>query len=325
MHLGIDLGTSSVRVYAGRRGLVIQEPSVVAIDCNSGKILAVGARAEEMLGKTPAHIAAVRPLRDGVIADYAATEKVLRDCLRRVRRGRPLRPTVSLCVPAALSGVESRAMREAALAAGAARAWLVEAPLAAAVGAGLDLDAPEGKMVVDIGGGVTDVAVIAMGEMVVRETLRVAGCHMDEAVMRLLRRRYHLMVGEKSAELLKIRLGSADVEGPEQRSEVSGRDVVNGLPRTVVAHSREIREALAESLGAIREAVRQVLERTPPELCGDLLEVGMVLTGGGALLSGMAEFLAQATGLPVHRAEDPLACAAVGAGRMDPRRLTAHR
>ncbi len=318
-HVGIDLGTANILLYVKGRGLVAREPSVVALDRNAGKVLAVGTTALEMLGKTPSHIVAVRPLRDGVIANYQVTLTVLRYFLRKVSRLR--RPTVTLCVPAGVTSVERRAVREAALAAGASRAWLIEEPLAAALGAGIDMTRPGGTMVVDLGGGTTDIAVLSMGATVLSESIRVAGDRCDEAIARMLRRQYNLMVGERTAEALKIELGSAVPQATERRMEVSGRDLVNGLPRTVVVGSVEVREALLEPISSILEAVRGVLERTPPELAADLLDRGIVLTGGGALLAGMDEVLHQATGVPVRVAEDPITCVALGTGLADPKEL----
>lgn len=321
LHVGIDLGTANVLLYVKGRGLVVREPSVVALDRNAGKILAVGAKALEMLGKTPSHIVAVRPLRDGVIANYNVTETMLRHFLRQVTRLRLGRPTVTICVPAGVTSVERRAVREAALSAGAAKAFLIEEPLAAAIGAGVDMQKPGGTMVVDIGGGTTDVAVLSMGAVVVSESVRVAGDRLDDAISRMLRRQYNLMVGERTAEGLKVQLGSAWPMAEPRRMEVRGRDLVNGLPRTVLAGSDEIREALLEPVGSIVDTVKAVLERTPPELAADLLDNGIVLTGGGALLAGLDELLHRSTGVPVRVADDPITCVAVGTGLADPKSL----
>ena len=319
LHIGIDLGTANVLLYIQGRGIVVREPSVVALDRNAGKILAVGAQALDMLGKTPSHIVAVRPLRDGVIANYTVTETMLRHFLRQAA---PLRrPTVTICVPAGVTSVERRAVREAALAAGASKAYLIEEPLAAALGAGVDMTRPGGTMVVDLGGGTTDIAVVSMRATVVSESVRVAGDRMDEAIARMLRRHHNLMVGERTAENLKIQLGSAWPTGSAREMEVRGRDLVNGLPRTVVVGSDEIREALMEPLTSILDAVHAVLERTPPELAADLLDRGIVLTGGGAQLEGLDELLRNATGVPVRVAADPITCVAIGTGTADPRTL----
>jgi len=319
LHVGIDLGTANILLYVQGRGIVAREPSVVALDRNAGKVLAVGSEALKMLGKTPSHIVAVRPLRDGVIANYDVTLTMLRHFLRLVSKVR--RPTVTICVPAGVTSVERRAVREAALAAGASRAWLIEEPVAAALGAGIDMQRPGGTMVVDLGGGTTDIAVLSMGSAVVSESVRVAGDRLDESISRMLRRSHNLMVGEQTAELLKIELGSAVPVSETRQMEVRGRDLVNGLPRTVLVGSQEVQEALSEPIGAILEAVRGVLERTPPELAADLLDQGVVLTGGGALLSGLDELLHQSTGLPVRVAEDPITCVVLGTGMADPRNL----
>jgi len=319
LHVGIDLGTANILLYVRGRGIVAREPSVVALDRNAGKVLAVGSEALKMLGKTPSHIVAVRPLRDGVIANYDVTLTMLRHFLRLVSKLR--RPTATICVPAGVTSVERRAVREAALAAGASRAWLIEEPVAAALGAGIDMQRPGGTMVVDLGGGTTDIAVLSMGSAVVSESVRVAGDRLDESISRMLRRSHNLMVGEQTAESLKIELGSAVPVAEQRQMEVRGRDVVNGLPRTVLVGSQEVQEALSEPIGSIVEAVRGVLERTPPELAADLLDRGVVLTGGGALLSGLDELIRQATGLPVRVAEDPITCVALGTGMADPRNL----
>ncbi len=319
LHVGIDLGTANILLYVRGRGIVAREPSVVALDRNAGKVLAVGSEALKMLGKTPSHIVAVRPLRDGVIANYDVTLTMLRHFLRLVSKLR--RPTATICVPAGVTSVERRAVREAALAAGASRAWLIEEPVAAALGAGIDMQRPGGTMVVDLGGGTTDIAVLSMGSAVVSESVRVAGDRLDESISRMLRRCHNLMVGEQTAESLKIELGSAVPVAEQRQMEVRGRDVVNGLPRTVLVGSQEVQEALSEPIGSIVEAVRGVLERTPPELAADLLDRGVVLTGGGALLAGLDELIRQATGLPVRVAEDPITCVALGTGMADPRNL----
>jgi len=319
LHVGIDLGTANILLYVRGRGIVAREPSVVALDRNAGKVLAVGSEALKMLGKTPSHIVAVRPLRDGVIANYDVTLTMLRHFLRLVSKLR--RPTATICVPAGVTSVERRAVREAALAAGASRAWLIEEPVAAALGAGIDMQRPGGTMVVDLGGGTTDIAVLSMGSAVVSESVRVAGDRLDESISRMLRRSHNLMVGEQTAESLKIELGSAVPVAEQRQMEVRGRDVVNGLPRTVLVGSQEVQEALSEPIGSIVEAVRGVLERTPPELAADLLDRGVVLTGGGALLAGLDELIRQATGLPVRVAEDPITCVALGTGMADPRNL----
>lgn len=317
MHMGIDLGTASVLVYVKGRGIVLSEPSVVAIDRSTDKILAVGEQARQMLGKTPSNIVAIRPLRDGVIADYEVTEAMLRYFINRVygRNWRIFRPHVMICVPAEVTSVEKRAIIEAALSAGAKRANLIEEPMAAAIGAGLNVEEPGGNMVVDIGGGTTDVAVISLGGIVESVSIRVAGNKMDEAIVRYIRKNYNLMIGERTAEEIKIRIGSAYPLKEFLKMEIRGRDLLNGLPKTLTITSDEIRESIEEPMGAIVEAVRGVLERTPPELSADIIDRGILLTGGGALLRGIDKLITKATGMPVHVAEDPISCVAIGTGK----------
>ncbi len=317
MHMGIDLGTASVLVYVRGRGIVLSEPSVVAIDRNTDKILAVGEQARQMLGRTPANIVAIRPLRDGVIADYEVTEAMLKYFINRVygRRWRIFRPYVMICVPAEVTSVEKRAVIEAALSAGAKKAHLIEEPMAAAIGAGINVDEPGGTMVVDIGGGTTDVAVISLGGIVVGESIRVAGNKMDEAIVRYIRKNYNLMIGERTAEDMKIQIGSAYPMEEPLSMNVRGRDLINGLPKTVVISCDEVREAIEEPLTSIVEAVKTVLERTPPELAADIIDRGLLLTGGGALLRGVDSLLSKATGMPVRVADDPVSCVAIGTGK----------
>jgi rod shape-determining protein MreB len=318
MHIGIDLGTASVLVYLKGRGIVLREPSVVAIDKNDDKILAVGEQARLMLGKTPSNIVAIRPLRDGVIADYEVTEAMLKYFINRVcGRRRLFRPTVMICVPAEVTSVEKRAVVEAALSAGAKRAFLIEEPMAAAIGAGLSVDEAGGNMVVDIGGGTSDVAVISLGGIVVSESIRVAGNKMDEAIVRHIRKTYNLMIGERTAEEIKIRIGSAYPQDEPSSMEIRGRDLINGLPKTLIINSEEIREAMEEPLLAIVDAVKMVLEKTPPELAADIIDRGIVMTGGGALLRGMDMLLSKATGMPVRLADDPISCVAIGTGKAE--------
>ena len=317
MHMGIDLGTASVLVYVRGRGIVLSEPSVVAIDKNTDKILAVGEQARQMLGRTPANIVAIRPMRDGVIADYEVTEAMLKYFINRVygRGWRLFRPYVMICVPAEVTSVEKRAVIEAALSAGAKKANLIEEPMAAAIGAGLSVEEPGGNMVVDIGGGTTDVAVISLGGIVVSESLRVAGNKMDEAIVRYIRKNYNLMIGERTAEDLKIQIGSAYPPQEPLSLNIRGRDLINGLPKSISVTSMEVMEAIEEPVSSIVEAVKSVLERTPPELAADIIDRGILLTGGGALLRGMDELLTKATGMPVKVADDPISCVAIGTGK----------
>jgi len=317
MHMGIDLGTASVLVYVRGRGIVLSEPSVVAIDRNTDRILAVGEQARQMLGRTPANIVAIRPLRDGVIADYEVTEAMLKYFINRVygRRWRIFRPYVMICVPAEVTSVEKRAVIEAALSAGAKRAHLIEEPMAAAIGAGINVDEPGGTMVVDVGGGTTDVAVISLGGIVVGESIRVAGNKMDEAIVRYIRKNYNLMIGERTAEDMKIQIGSAYPQEEPLSMNIRGRDLINGLPKTVAISCDEVREAIEEPLTSIVESVKTVLERTPPELAADIIDRGILLTGGGALLRGIDCLLSRATGIPVRIADDPVSCVAIGTGK----------
>ncbi|MCL5773530.1 MAG: rod shape-determining protein [Firmicutes bacterium] len=318
MHIGIDLGTASVLVYVKGKGIVLREPSVVAIDKNTDRILAVGEQARQMLGKTPANIVAIRPMRDGVIADYEVTEAMLKYFINRVcGRRRLFRPSVMICVPAEVTSVEKRAVIEAALSAGAKRAFLIEEPMAAAIGAGLSVEEPGGNMVVDIGGGTSDVAVISLGGIVVSESIRVAGNKMDEAIVRYVRKNYNLMIGERTAEDIKIKIGSAFPQQDPLIMDIRGRDLINGLPKTISINSEETRDALEEPLSAIVEAVKSVLERTPPELAADIIERGIVLTGGGSLLRGLDQLLSKATGMPVRVADDPISCVAIGTGQAE--------
>jgi len=313
IEIGVDLGTSNILVYVKGRGIVVREPSVVAV--SEGEIVAVGEQAREMLGRTPAPIEAVRPLQDGVIANFTITQQMLKLLLRQVcGRRRLFRPQVCICIPSGATAVEKRAVVEAAMAAGAKRAIPVEEPMAAALGAGLEVTGAAGYLVVDIGGGTTDIAVIALGGIVLSESVRVGGAAMDAMVARQIKRSYNLMVGERTAEEIKIKIGSAYPLPSESTMVVKGRDVVTGLPKTIEISSEEVREALAEPVGTLVERVRGVLERTPPELSADIIERGITLTGGGALLRGLDRLIEAQTDVPVRVAEDPLTCVAVGTG-----------
>ena len=322
MDIGIDLGTANVLVNVRGRGIVLREPSVVAKDMTTGRVLAIGEEARQMLGKTPAHIQAIRPLRDGVIADFEVTEAMLAHFIKKVTKDRSWwsaifkpKPNVTICVPAEITSVEERAVKDAAKLAGARSVEIVEEPMAAAIGAGLPIDGPSGSMVVDIGGGTTDVAVISLGGIVVSESLRIAGNKMDEAIVRYIRRIYNLMIGERSAEEIKIKIGSAFKLEQELAMEIRGRDLINGLPKTVKITSEEVREALSEPVSAIVDAVKSVLEKTPPELASDIIDRGVILTGGGALLRGLDKLLSEVTGVPAIVADDPLSCVALGTGQ----------
>ncbi|TAM87564.1 rod shape-determining protein [bacterium] len=322
MEIGIDLGTANVLVYVKGRGIVLREPSVVAKDLRTGRTLAVGEEARQMLGKTPANIQAIRPLRDGVIADFEVTEAMLNYFIKKVTKDRSFfsslfrpKPSVTICVPAEITSVEERAVRDAAKLAGARDVDIIEEPMAAAIGAGLPIDGPSGNMVVDIGGGTTDVAVISLGGIVVSQSIRVAGNKMDEAIIRHIRRVYNLMIGERTAEEIKIRIGSAHRLEQELSMEIRGRDLINGLPKTVKITSEEVREALSEPISSIVDAVKSVLEKTPPELAADIIDRGIILTGGGAMLRGLDTLLSEVTGIPAIIAEDPLSCVAMGTGQ----------
>lgn len=314
--LGIDLGTATIVVYAAGRGIVLREPSVVAVEMPSRRLLAVGEEARQMLGRTPGNIVAVRPLRSGVIADYTITRDMLAHLIRRAcgRQAVLFKPLVVICVPSGATNVEKRAALDAAKAAGARDAIPIEEPMAAAIGAGLPISLPGGNMVVDIGGGTTDIAVISLGGIVVSDSVRVGGNDLDEHIIRHIRRVYNLDIGERTAENIKIQIGSAYPLDEEMEMQARGRDVVTGLPRTVTVNSSEIREAVADVVHRIVDRVKSVLEATPPELAADIVERGIVLTGGGALLRGIDKVISLETGIPVRVAEDPVSSVAKGTG-----------
>ncbi len=315
--IGIDLGTATTLVYVKGQGVVLCEPSVVAIDRNTHQVLAVGEEAKRMLGRTPGNIVAIRPMKDGVIADFDITEAMLRYFIRKVHRRRPLvTPRVVIAVPSGITEVEKRAVKDSAERAGArSPVFLVEEPIAAAIGVGLPVHEPSGNMVVDIGGGTTEIAVISLAGIVFSKSIRVGGDECDEAIISHLKKTYNLMIGERTAEEVKIKIGSAFPLEEETTMEVRGRDILAGLPKTVTVSSEEIREALSEALAAILEAIRITLERTPPELSADLISRGLILAGGGALLRGLDKLISEETGLPVHIADDPLTAVALGTGR----------
>lgn len=313
--IGVDLGTSSVIIFVRGRGIVLREPSVVAIQQDSYKILAMGEAARRMLGRTPGNVLPIRPLREGVIADYEVARAMLKHFLGRVCGQRSLlRPRVMICLPSGVTPVERRAVLQASSEAGARATYFIEEPLAAALGAGLDISQPCGQMVVDIGGGTTDVAVLSLGGVVVSESVRIAGDACDDSLVKYVRREFGLMVGERSVEDAKIQIGTVSPEGCDLTTEIRGRDRVTGLPRSQVLTSADTRIAMSEAIGAIVARVRAVLEKTPPELAGDIMERGMVLTGGGSLLHGLPDLLRSETGVPVHLADDPITCVALGTG-----------
>ncbi|MFN8194588.1 MAG: rod shape-determining protein [Nocardioidaceae bacterium] len=314
--MAVDLGTANTLVYVRGRGVVLDEPSVVALNETTGEVLAVGHEAKQMIGRTPEPIVAIRPLRDGVIADFDATEQMLRWFIQRVHRRRYFaKPRMVVCVPSGITAVEQRAVKEAAYLSGARRVSIIEEPMAAAIGAGLPVHEATGNMVVDIGGGTTEVAVISLGGIVTSLSIRTAGDDLDQALVGWLKKEHSLMLGERTAEELKISAGSAFPRAGEPAAEVRGRDLVSGLPRSVVVSSAEVRQALEEPLNAIVDAVRVTLDQTPPELAGDVMDRGIVVTGGGALLPGIDDRLRHETGMPVHVADHPLTSVAIGAGR----------
>src|SRR3954449_10652806 len=314
--MAVDLGTANTLVYVRGKGIVLNEPSVVAINTNTSGILAVGTEAKRMIGRTPGNIVAIRPLKDGVIADFETTERMLRYFIQKVhRRSRLARPRIVVCVPSGITGVEQRAVKDAAYAAGARKVYIIEEPMAAPIGSGLPVHEPTGNMVVDIGGGTTEVAVISLGGIVTSQSIRVGGDELDNAIIQYVKKEYSLMLGERTAEEIKMAIGSAFPAPDEPHAEIRGRDLVTGLPKTIVVSSEEIRKAIEEPVNAIVDAVKTTLDKTPPELSGDVMDRGIVLTGGGALLRGLDERLKHETGMPVHIAEDPLMSVALGSGR----------
>ncbi|MDR0977635.1 MAG: rod shape-determining protein [Endomicrobium sp.] len=313
--MGIDLGTASVLVYIKGKNIVLREPSVVAMDRDTKRVLSIGIEAKKMLGKTPANIIAVRPLKNGVIADFDATEKMIRYFIKKVHNKKALLyPRVVIGVPSGITEVERRAVKESAEQAGAREVHLIDEPMAAAIGAGIPIQDPEGSMIVDIGGGTTEVAVVSLGGMVVAKSLEVAGDKMDEAIVQYFRRKYNLSIGENTAESVKIKIGSVFALEQELTMDVKGRDLLTGLPKTVSICSEEVRTALADPIKKIVETVKSVLEETPPELSADLVDRGIILSGGGSLVRGLSELISQETELPVNLADDPLTCVARGTG-----------
>ena len=313
--MAVDLGTANTLVYVKGRGIVLSEPSVVAIDQRTGDVHAVGIEAKRMLGRTPGNITAIRPLKDGVIADFDVTETMLRHFIQKVHQNRWAHPRVVVCVPSGVTGVEKRAVEEATLSAGARQAYLIEEPMAAAIGAGLPVGEPTGNMIVDIGGGTTEVAVISLGGIVVAQSIRVGGDELDEAIVNYVKREEKLMIGSQTAEEVKLEIGSAYELKDELETEIRGRDMISGLPKTVVLSSQQVRVALEEPVTQIVDAVKATLDRTPPELASDIMDRGIVLAGGGSLLGGLDDRLRAETEMPIHLADSPLTCVAVGSGR----------
>ncbi len=314
--MGIDLGTANTLVTVKGRGIILDEPSIVAIDKEKNRILAVGKEAKRMVGRTPGNIVAIRPLKDGVIADFDTTEKMLRYFIQKAHRNIAFaRPRIVICVPSGITAVEKKAVVEATEQAGARAAYIIEEPLAAAIGANLPIDEPTGSMIIDVGGGTSEVAVLSLGGIVVSRSLRIGGDEMDEAIIYFLKKENNLLLGERTAEKIKMEIGSAFPLENEEKMEVNGRDLVTGLPKTIILTSQQIRSALEKSLVDIINSVIEVLDNTPPELSSDIMKRGIVLTGGGALLKGFAERISRETHCPVYMAENPLACVAIGAGK----------
>jgi rod shape-determining protein MreB len=313
--MAIDLGTANTLVYVGGRGIVVSEPSVVASDVNTGEVHAVGTEAERMIGRTPATISAMRPLRHGVIADFDVTEEMLRYFIRKVLDRRRAHPRLIVCAPSGVTEVEKRAVEEASLAAGARRVHLIEEPIAAAIGAGIAIEEPIGRMVVDVGGGTSEMAVISLGGIVLFRSVRVGGYEMDDAIAAYLRNAHHLAIGSRTAETIKIMIGSAVPLEPEEKMQVKGRHLVTGLPTSIALSSEEVRAAIMGPLREIMQGIRDTLEQTPPELSSDIAREGILLAGGGTLVRGFNDLVANETGMPVFRAESPLTCVAFGSGR----------
>jgi rod shape-determining protein MreB and related proteins len=314
--MAVDLGTANTLVYVRRRGIALNEPSVVALNTHTGKIVAVGVQAKRMIGRTPGSIVAVRPLKDGVIADFDVTERMLRYFIQKVHRRRYLaKPRLVVAVPSGITGVEQSAVKEAGRQAGARRVYIIEEPMAAAIGAGLPVHEPVGNMVVDVGGGTTEVAVISLGGIVASDSIRVGGDEMDQAIIAFVKKEHSLMLGERTAEEIKMAIGSACPSPEEPQAEIRGRDLVSGLPKTVVISAGEVRRAIAEPVSAVVDIVKTTLDKCPPELAGDVMDRGIALTGGGALLRGLDQRLAEETGMPVYLADNPLESVVLGTGK----------
>ena len=314
--MGIDLGTANTLVYIKGQGIVVREPSVVAIRDDSKEVLAVGEEAKRMIGRTPGNIVAIRPMKDGVIADFDVTQSMLSYFIQKAAAKKGVvSPRIAICVPFGVTEVEKRAIEEAARTAGAKDAFLIEEPMAAAIGAGLRIEEPEGNMVVDIGGGTSEIAIISLGGIVTAKSIRLGGDELDEAIVNYVKKEYSLMIGERTAEDVKIRIGSAYKEGEEMEMEIRGRDLISGLPKTMQISSSEVRDALRDPVNSIVDGIKSTLEKTPPELASDIMENGIMLTGGGALLKGLDKLVKEETGMPVKIAENPLDCVAIGTGK----------
>lgn len=314
--MGIDLGTANTLVYIKGQGIVVREPSVVAIRDDSKSVLAVGEEAKKMIGRTPGNIVAIRPMKDGVIADFDVTQAMLSYFIKKAASNKGVvSPRIAICVPFGVTEVEKRAIEEAARQAGARDAYLIEEPMAAAIGAGLRVEEPEGNMVVDIGGGTTEIAVISLGGIVTAKSVRIGGDEFDESIVAYVKKEYNLMIGERTAEDVKIQIGSTFKDDSEETMQIRGRDLISGLPKTEHISSSQVREALKEPITSIVDAIKSTLEKTPPELSSDIMENGIMLTGGGALLRGLDKLVKEQTGMPVHIAENPLDCVALGTGK----------
>ena len=313
--IGIDLGTASVLVYLKGKGVILKEPSVIAIDQNTDKLLAVGKEARQMLGRTPGNITAIRPLKDGVISDYRTTQRMLKYFIKKSTGNTLFKPRVVVCVPSGITGVEKRAVIDATNQSGAIKTYLIEEPIAAAIGAGIDIAEPNGNMIIDIGGGTTDVAVISLGGIVVSRSIKIAGDECDEAITKFIRRKYNMMIGERSAEELKLSIGSAYLRETEEFKDIRGRNLLTGLPMNVTISSTDMLEALRETIEEIIETIHIVLERTPPELASDIGDMGIIMTGGGALLYGLDKLITERTGIKVTVADDPISCVVIGTGK----------
>ncbi len=314
--MGIDLGTANTLVYVKNKGIVLEEPSIVAIEKNKNRILAVGREAKRMIGRTPGNIVAIRPLKDGVIADFETTEKMLRYFIQKVHKNVTFaRPRIVICVPSGITPVEKKAVLEATEQAGARSAYIIEEPLAAAIGANLPIDEPTGSMIVDVGGGTSEVAVISLGGIVASQSLRIGGDEMDEAIIYYLKKEHNLLIGERTAENVKMEIGSAFPLENEEKMEINGRDLVTGLPKTIIITSQQIRKALEKPVGDIVNSIVEVLDETPPELSSDIMKRGIYMAGGGSLLKGLTERISRETHCPVYMTEEPLAAVAVGAGK----------
>lgn len=314
--MGVDLGTANTLVYIKGKGIVAREPSVVAIDRDTKQVLAVGEEAKNMIGRTPGNIIAIRPLKDGVIANFDVTKSMLKYFIRKATKRRTFfQPRVVVCVPSGVTEVEKKAVEDAAVHAGARDAYLIEEPMAAAIGAGLPVHDATGSMIVDIGGGTTEVAVISLGGIVTSRSIRIGGDELDEAIVAYIKKEYSLMIGERTAENIKIEIGTADANAEEKKFDIRGRDMISGLPKTMKISSKEVYEAMREPIFNIIDAIKSTLEKTPPELASDVMEFGIMLTGGGALLGSLDKLIVEETGMPVHIAEEPLDCVAIGTGK----------